>query len=217
MKKLIAALITLSMLFCTTSAIYSNEEEEEDYSKYISIKDPENYIGEYMTFHKYGGNGYYNEHMLDGDNPYFFDTESGWAGSFTEMSGYSIDILDDGTWYMFSNRIDGYYNGTYYHGEGPVADILTGFPQYEYTASDIDSLQKYLVNPSDKSVLLRPVFLKKGTDSSKQVNYTRDPGYYDYNMNNVYDVTDLAMMKYDVLHNVTKNRNEKIEIQKNSD
>jgi hypothetical protein len=33
-------------------------------------------------------------------------------------------------------------------------------------------------------------------------------------MNNVYDIADLAMMKYDVLHNVTKNRNEKIEIQR---
>jgi hypothetical protein len=215
MKKLIAALITLSMLFSISTNIYSDESDTS--KNHIRIYDPENYIADYMTFYDCGVNGYYNCYIFEGRDIFYFNPESGDTYALTEVGDLIVYKIKD-VYYMSSSRIEaGYYNGKYYHGEGPVADILTGFPQYEYKVEDIDSLQKYLVNPSDKSVLLRPIFLKKGTDSSKQVNYTHDPGYYDYNMNNVYDVTDLAMMKYDVLHNVTKNRNEKIEIQKNSD
>jgi hypothetical protein len=176
---------------------------------HIRIYDPENYITDYGSFQKYGISGYYNCYLFEGRDAFYFNTESGDCYQYTELGDMNI-YQRDGMWYMSSSRIDGVYNGTYYSYEGPLVDVLAGFPQYEYTLDDVHSLQRYLTNPSDESVLQRPIYLKKGSDPTKQVTYTHNPRYYDFDANKKYDVTDLAMMKYDVLHQVTKSRNDAI-------
>jgi hypothetical protein len=174
MKKLITLLTAAIMAMSMTVSISA---------EWIKIKNPEDYMCDFVSFEQYGFSGYYNYYQFDGENHYVYNTKTGVCSSETDETGFNI-IEKDGVWYMYSRRIEGVEDPEM-EGSGmknaPLAEVLAKAERYEYKLSDMATVQRFFKN------------------QDLEIDIKEEP-YLDYNADKKINALDLSLIKYELMH-----------------
>jgi hypothetical protein len=186
MKKLIAALTTLTMLLSISISVNADLpiSQGNHFDNFIAIDSPEEVLPpSYYNFEQYGFSGYYDYHCFDGENSYMYNPETGESFATGKVGFWVIE--ENGVWYMYSKRIEGEEVISEYWNPGmkkaPLADVLASVPRYEYKMSDMATVQRFFRN------------------EDIEISLATQP-YLDHNADRIVNSVDLSLIKYELLH-----------------